>query len=71
MPERPIDILVGAVEMTPLPVDDEPRADGLLHATHEGVLEIGELTIRVWQLSDGQRVLDAGDVERFFGELTV
>lgn len=70
MPERnarPVDLLIGAIEMTPLPVDDEPRPDGIPHATHEGVLEIGDLSIKVWQLSDGRCVLDADDVHRFFG----
>ena len=36
-------------------------------ATHSGVLIIGDIWIRVHQLSNGTRVIDAEDLERLFG----
>jgi hypothetical protein len=45
------------------PVDD----DGLPYATHEGVLKLGSIELKCYQLSNGQRVIDAADAERFFG----
>lgn len=42
---------------------DEPDA---LYATHEATLEIGDSTLRCYQLNDGQRVFDADDVHAFF-----
>lgn len=32
-----------------------------LHATHEGYVQIGEVCLHVFVLSDGQRVFDADD----------
>lgn len=60
----PIDRMIDAVAMTPLPAS--PHEGGGLYATHEGRLTVGAFTFRVYQLSDGQRVIDADDVERFF-----
>jgi hypothetical protein len=37
--------------------------------THEGVLNIGSARIRVYQLSDGQRIIPCEDLEAFFGEI--
>lgn len=46
----------------------EPVPQGELHATHEGILDFGgDVKIRCYQLSDGQRVLDAEDCYEFFG----
>lgn len=39
---------------------------GLPYPTHTGVLSIGELTIRCYQLSDGRRLIDAEDAARLF-----
>lgn len=35
-------------------------------ATHTGILKIGEREIRVYKLSDGNRVANPQDVERLF-----
>ena len=59
-----LDAWMDAVTWRPTPWgDDEP---GGLHATHEGVLSMPGAEFRCYQLSDGQRVLDADDVMRFF-----
>lgn len=44
----------------------QPGNDGLPYATHYGVLHIGELEFRVYQLNTGQRVIDAEDMRAFF-----
>jgi hypothetical protein len=47
---------------TPLP-EPEP----LPEATHEAHLRIGEVTLRVYTLADGRRIVSAEDVQRFLG----
>ena len=60
----PADRLLAQVELTPYEIVGDPPAE--LYATHEGVLNIGEAQLRVYQLSDGRRVLDAEDIHRVF-----
>ncbi len=43
----------------------------LPYATHVGVLRIGELSLRVYQLTTGERVINQEDLEKFFGCLGV
>jgi hypothetical protein len=52
------------IPMTPVAHDGLPPEG--LYATHSGVLTIGESELRVYQLSDGTRVFDTDDVQRFF-----
>jgi hypothetical protein len=40
--------------------------DGLPTVTHEGWLSLAGRTLRVLQLSDGRRIIDAADLEAFF-----
>lgn len=56
-----IEVLINAVEMTPLPPQDPAEALELPYATHEGYLQIGDISIRCYQLNDGRRLLDAND----------
>lgn len=44
-----------------------PERSDLPHVTHEGVLRVGELSLRVYQLSNGVRVIDPDDFARIFG----
>lgn len=37
------------------------------HVTMQGVMRIGEIEIKVFQLSNGKRVLAKEDVDKFFG----
>lgn len=53
-------------EVDPGPADPA----GIPRATHEGVLEIGGFPLHVYQLDNGQRIVEAGDLERFFGTLS-
>lgn len=43
---------------------------GVPKAISESVMLIGGHEIRVYQLDNGMRVLDAEDIERFFGGMT-
>lgn len=65
----PMDAMLDGLEWTALPRDNEEPWDGVLpYATHEGVLRMpGCPPLRVYQLSDGSRVIDAADLETFFG----
>lgn len=47
----------------------EPDASGLPHATHHGVLKIGEVELRCYRLSDGRSIFHAEDLCEFFGEI--
>jgi hypothetical protein len=63
MTDIPIERMLDAVEWRPI-----PGAGGTdLHATHEGVLALADIELRCYVLSDGTRVFDADDIERFFG----
>jgi hypothetical protein len=57
---------LAGVEMTEIAWPDGKPAE--LHATHEGDLVVGEKRLHCYQLSDGRRVVDADDVDRFFTE---
>lgn len=48
-------------------IEAPPITDGSVYATHSGVLTIGELTLRCWQLSDGRRVIDGQSMAELFG----
>jgi hypothetical protein len=54
-----------AIQMVPTGV--VPPTDGSLYAVMQGELKLMGATLRVYQLSDGQRVFDASDVKNFFG----
>ena len=70
-PKRaPIDLSLDDIKWEPIPRDADWDGDlALPFATHRGVLHIGEVTLRVYQLNDGMRVIDADDAARFFGLL--
>jgi hypothetical protein len=56
------------------PVDAPPEhvgnPDGLPWVTHAGVLRLGGVELRCYQLSDGRRVFDGEDVARQLGGLS-
>lgn len=65
MLKLPIDQLLDAVEWTALPPPS--RDEALPYATHSGVLAIGEVRLKVYQLNTGERVIDGDDLADFFG----
>lgn len=62
-PKAPIDILLDRVEYTEVL---KPENAGELYATHSGILHIGEISLKVWVLNDGQRLIDSNDLENLF-----
>ncbi len=63
--KQPVDVLMDRVEWRETGAVDD--GSDLPYATHEGVLRIGGITLRVAQLSDGQRVINAEDIDLLFG----
>lgn len=57
--------VLDGISWTNVPPPDE-QSD-LPFVVMEGVLRLGASEIRCYQLSDGNRVFDADDVQRFFG----
>jgi hypothetical protein len=70
MAQKPIDALLDKVEWTPTE-NGEPREEwkpgDLPYATHSGMLDLGGIMLRVYQLNTGDRVIDGEDVEKFLG----
>ena len=61
----PIDLILDAVEWKAL-ATGEPSDDGIPVATHEGILRIGNAELKVYQLSNGVRVIEEQSLVRFF-----
>lgn len=66
MGKSQIDQLTDAIEWTETPLPSGLES-GEVYATHSGKLVIGSLALRVYQLSDGTRVIDGDDLHRAFG----
>ena len=61
----PADKLLEQVVMRP--IVGVPAPGWTLFATHEGEFEIAGKVLKVYQLSNGQRVIDADSLKQFFG----
>ena len=46
------------------PLSAPLRDENLPKATHEAKMKIGNITLKVYHLDDGQRVIDEGDYHR-------
>lgn len=68
MDNSPVDKLLSLIAWTPTGATD--NGSGLPYATHSGVLEIGDIRLRCYQLNDGRRLIDAEDMKRLFGLFT-
>lgn len=66
MAKTPFEVLMDGAEWRELP---EPSASAAsqLHATHEGILRIGGKELLVYQMSDGQRMIEEASMLNFFG----
>jgi hypothetical protein len=60
----PIEKMLDKIEWIPL--EGDAGDNELPHATHSGVLEIGSMKLRVFQLSDGTRIVEENDLIAFF-----
>jgi hypothetical protein len=59
----PIETMLNEVKWEVLPASESGDSP---YATHTGVLDIGGVGLRVYQLNDGQRVIDAEDMRSLF-----
>jgi hypothetical protein len=67
--KTPIDTILDALEYQEAEYTERDAITseaGILHVTHEAVLKVGDKNLRVYILSDGERVIDAEDLEKFF-----
>jgi hypothetical protein len=60
----PSEALMDDVRWRELPAMEEEG--GILVATHEGELQVGDITLRCYTLSDGRRIFDAEDIRKHF-----
>lgn len=67
MAKTPIEAILDKLEYTP--TSAEPNKEGLPYVTHEGTLQIGEISIRVCVLNTGQRIIPEEELKRVFGDL--
>ncbi len=70
--KTPVDVMLDAIEWQEISPDGEPARpenDGIPIATHQGELDFLGMKIKVFQLEDGRRLLDADDVHRLLGML--
>lgn len=65
--KKPIELMLDKVEWTELRHDGKPPAG--LYATHEGILQIEKIKLKVYQLNDGRRVIDHNDLAAIFYEI--
>lgn len=53
---------MSALNMIPMkPVEHVKTDDGIPYVTHEGIFQIGDIQVKVYQLNTGQRIIDAND----------
>ena len=50
------------------PVEPPTEITDLPYVTHEGLLEVFDVKMKVYILSTGQRIIDKEDLEAFFGK---
>lgn len=53
--------ILDAIPWEPVPRPPAPGEDGLPYVTHKGIMVIGDLRMRVYTLSDGQRIINGED----------
>lgn len=66
MAKKPIDILMDKVDWKES--NYVPNDENLPYVTHEGKLEIGEITLDVCVLSTGERIITSDSLEKAFGK---
>lgn len=62
----PIERMLEAVEWEACPAPEKIEPE-LPYATHHGIISFAGSSLRVYQLSNNQRVIDDGDLAKFFG----
>lgn len=67
MAKTPIEAILDKLEYTP--TNAEPNKEGLPYVTHEGTLQLGEISIKVCLLNTGRRIIPEDELKRAFGGL--
>ena len=49
----------------------ENLKENSIWATHSGVLKIGEMELRCHVLSNGMRIFDTEDIDKYFGDVSM
>lgn len=66
--KAPIELILETVEWLPVEPPVVQGADSSLpYATHAGVLRIGGMELRCYRLNDGRAIINAEDMDNFFG----
>jgi hypothetical protein len=68
MTRPPIETMLNSITWVPVE-NATPTADGIPYATHSGVLKVAGMTLRVYQLDDGTRVIEQSDLRAFFAAM--
>jgi len=63
----PVEIMMNGVDWEEVSDMTPGFHDGLPYVTHQGVLQIGDFSLRCYQLDDGRRIFAAEDIEQLFG----
>ena len=63
--KTPTEQMLDTLDYTP--TNDKPNKDGLPYVTHEGILQLGEISIKVYVLNTGQRIIAEEEMEKVFG----
>jgi hypothetical protein len=65
--KTPIEQMLDTIKYTPVTREKTDETDrGLPFVTHEGVLDLGVCKFKVFVLSNGERVINKEDLEKFF-----
>lgn len=64
--KTPIEAILDKLDWNP--VDPPKEITHLPYVTHSGVMNIAGQSLNVHMLSNGQRIIPAEDIERFFGD---
>jgi hypothetical protein len=69
MSKTPIEMMMDGVSWRAVDGGSLDPDSDLPYVTHEGVLEIGGMSMRVYRISTGQAIINADDMRKFFGDL--
>jgi len=64
---KPIEKLLSEIKFKPITPELIVKTDDTPYVTHEGILDLSGFQIQVLQLSNGQKVVDKGEIDRVYG----
>jgi hypothetical protein len=65
MAKTPIEAILDSLEY--VPTNAQPNEEGIPYVTHEGVLQLGEISIKVCVLNTGKRIIPEDEWKRVLG----